>query len=1118
MHLKLCIFLLVAYSPMLISSEESQFSINNNKAIQYVNEKFISFSVDPAVFFSRLPHRDILFKLITHLSPAYLRVAGSSTQFLEFSADERKATKIISDDSTTLTFSPAMWWSLNEWMQKTNFTPIFGINDDAYSSGEKWDPKRVLPLLDMTARMNINCWWQIGFDCSQKGFERYKEDLKTFRKILDAFPAKKDKWQIVGSDLSKCTPSDHPEILRMYLADLDDADTIVWEEDESIISNFLSGGVMETMLGFHQATVPICLSTSKSQHPIGFEDGINWAVEIGEAARKGFSVIFREPRLQEYYSATPAYWVTVLHKSLMGRNVLDVKSTSLTQSTARIYAHCARDQNSFSVRGALTIMIVNNGTEAHKAAFRIPTQLKSVEVRSYTLTSSENTTDTYLNNEKLSLDNFKLLPKLRRAKVLTHLILTAPAKSISFFVLPGAKIPICIDNEDDTAMILEEIDRIQAVDFTDSGKSAEGLLSRLNAPRVSVSLADLHRKLQEEFKTDASLVPKLKLKSHLPTEDWKQLSGKIAQKIEPNSITPMPGMHGIKHFNFLLDKTKSDVKPVKNLDFKNLLKKDNERKDDILGSALKPNSELKTHSKPTDLDLNLNSAEVFKILGDRAKAKLEKKMGFTEFEFDLDGMLEKALKGKFRRDINMRLLDEKVHDQELKEHKSLLPSLIKKKKKPDTAAESTEIEGLPDMTKIIPGFEKPKAKSSSISETSIFGNKALPKLDLFGGMEKLDLQSLLSLLGSKATTEQSTTSTNKERKTEFIKKPDLYDKHDFERQFHVLEDDLNGGSFFDHFGDSISVHPKKSEENKKLRSGWDFDDTEFVIHDFSTEQSLNIFRRPRETKDQIDETPHQPNKIIKEYQPKMTLDDWRPEDMLKLPQLHSTYQVDEHDNQISFKDIPRSRSSFGLENAERINIRKARRVAGEIDSVENAIDGFFNTIETDTKFIKPLLDKEGEYTIVLPTREKLSLMHEANGDTELVLHRDAARMSVQTEQLENKDNQVDDSTCPATDLYPEETLKNAFEHAKHDASTNDGNSKITPKKTDDVQDVGEKRVNRSEYVQKIPLKSKKSKQEQEQETSDYKYNLGFVTKIVNSFSTFMKKLHKKMDSIFSAVE
>lgn len=84
--------------------------------------------------------------------------------------------------------------------------------------------------------------------------------------------------------------------------------------------------------------------------------------------------------------------MTVLHKSLMGRNVLDVKSTSLTQSTARIYAHCARDQNSFSVRGALTIMTVNNGTEAHKAAFRIPTQLKSVEVRSYTLTSSENTT------------------------------------------------------------------------------------------------------------------------------------------------------------------------------------------------------------------------------------------------------------------------------------------------------------------------------------------------------------------------------------------------------------------------------------------------------------------------------------------------------------------------------------------------------------------------------------------------------------------------------------------------------------------------------------------------------------------------------------------------------
>lgn len=54
-------------------------------------------------------------------------------------------------------------------------------------------------------------------------------------------------------------------------------------------------------------------------------------------------------------------------------------------------------------------MIVNNGTEAHKAAFRIPTQLKSVEVRSYTLTSSENTTYVELSFIMMCFDYFKCI-------------------------------------------------------------------------------------------------------------------------------------------------------------------------------------------------------------------------------------------------------------------------------------------------------------------------------------------------------------------------------------------------------------------------------------------------------------------------------------------------------------------------------------------------------------------------------------------------------------------------------------------------------------------------------------------------------------------------------------
>lgn len=74
----------------------------------------------------------------------------------------------------------------------------------------------------------------------------------------------------------------------------------------------------------------------------------------------------------------------------MGRVVLDVRSTGNNEAAA-VFAHCTKKQNSFVRRGAMTILIVNNGNENYTALFRQSnTNLgKTIEVQSYLLQSAE---------------------------------------------------------------------------------------------------------------------------------------------------------------------------------------------------------------------------------------------------------------------------------------------------------------------------------------------------------------------------------------------------------------------------------------------------------------------------------------------------------------------------------------------------------------------------------------------------------------------------------------------------------------------------------------------------------------------------------------------------------
>ncbi|XP_063907710.1 uncharacterized protein LOC135125895 [Zophobas morio] len=616
-------------------TDEAIYTINGKKSLHTVSEKFVSFSIDPAVLLTGLNLSDTTVQMARRLAPAYVRIAGPSTQFVKY--DEENSWNDVENGFVVVT--PTMWFGINEWLASANLTPVFGINDGV-AGREGWNPQEAMEVLDMADKFNVSCYWQLGYDCSNKTESQYVTDLKRLQHVLDAFPNKKNQWKIVGSDLRQCVSDS-----KKNLDDLSDVLTAVVLEPTTIDKNQLLTHLTDIYL---KPKVPLWIASSKCTHPVSFASAIFWAKEMGEAAKNGYEVILKQPRLHEIYSETPPFWVSVLHKMLMGRNVLDAKAT-IGQSELSLYAHCTRHQNDFNRSGAMTVLAINNATSNHTFLLKFGSALlKSAEVQSYVLTAeSEDATDVFLNGEKLSLDKIvddkaNFLPKLRRARIMNYLSLFLPPKSVGFFVLPGAQIPVCMGEDADLKLLMEEIKEDQNIPFSDNEISVE--VTPRFALHRSPTLRELQEGMEKELESDERYYKQIKMKKK-----------KGHDEVDGRNLF----LHRMRH--------------RQNEDKRLILGHDNVKHEEIKHVDLihQPRKE-----EPKKIfELELTSEEIRRVLSDRAKAKAAKKnIIFTSEELEeiMDKATQKFLNNKNasirirkkskreatrdKKDINMRLL------------------------------------------------------------------------------------------------------------------------------------------------------------------------------------------------------------------------------------------------------------------------------------------------------------------------------------------------------------------------------------------------------------------------------------------------------------------------------
>lgn len=268
-----------------------------------------------------------------------------------------------------------------------------------------------------------------------------------------------------------------------------------------------------------KAKIPLWTTSRKENHPISFDSALDWAEQIGKAANLGFEVIYRQPRIHEISTETPVFWVSYFHKKLMGQTVLDLKSNlnpliifdDVNKKEASVYAHCTRigeekfqkeKENSLRRKtkqgGAITLFVVNDNESNYKFGIKLPnSQIKNFEIQSYILTHEAGVV--FCNNVSISLNSLEMdevcVANLRKSYTSKQISFDLEKKSVGFFVISNAKLPVCIEEEK------EKVKKVESFNF-DSKLKNEKIFEKKSVLTKHMNLNAIYKNMAKELEDD----------------------------------------------------------------------------------------------------------------------------------------------------------------------------------------------------------------------------------------------------------------------------------------------------------------------------------------------------------------------------------------------------------------------------------------------------------------------------------------------------------------------------------------------------------------------------------------------------------------------------------------
>ncbi|XP_067619705.1 uncharacterized protein [Eurosta solidaginis] len=526
--------------------------INVNRPFNDVNEKFVSFTVEPEDLYKALdgPNRKTSTQMATLLGSSFIKFSNDYNFIPDVETKYRNPTKTL-------------WKGFNRWTSAVNWTMIVPV---PYTAGE-WDPMEALRILNSSYTTGMtDCIWQLGTDFGPSVSE-YLNDLKTLSLMVDTFNPYVDDWEITGAEIP--SSSSNEEIKRFIELSKDMSAAFNWKQPADMSQSIpLIGSVYDLdrpLRAMLNEKVPVWLNfvskeqTKKSKQKsssVGsnsktnmedINEVLHWAQTLGEAASSGFDVVFRRINQDDLEYPSPSFYATMLFKKLMGSRVFPARPFTIFLRTSKVYTHCAN-----TISGGIAFMIVNTDDEQKQVSIRSTTKLPGEEYWEYIMTFKK--TNAYLNNEKLSI-NSTLTPEIKTKSANKALQLNTPGQSIGFWVLPNAEVEHCQFTEIDIDELEPESEEEKVIHKRHS--SADKLLQQLiQSTALSNSAPTKSNHRGRRYATHTSRV------KHVVLENNEGHMQTLAKLFEPLSLEEKPTK---KREEALKDRRAAALKWIKEL-------------------------------------------------------------------------------------------------------------------------------------------------------------------------------------------------------------------------------------------------------------------------------------------------------------------------------------------------------------------------------------------------------------------------------------------------------------------------------------------------------------------------------------------------------------------------
>ena len=461
------------------------------KPITEVSEKFLSVCLDSGTMTHLFHHLDFNAKPFKTLAQGlnslqkepsmFLRFGGSEADNLVFN-DTSKLKKVPEflgdprDDYNLYPFNFTTFERLYNFSKSVNWRLIFDLNSLIRNKSDgSYDPTNAIKFIEAVSNHGYSIDYELGNEPDLYPThrnttippEQLAKDFKTLKEFLIRMTHGKSK--LFGPDMATLGRYGY---FHKFLSSIEQGvlDAITYHHyygpsTNITVKDFVSIEYLDTFLGYTQEAEdiikesitsfeapPVYIGETSSTYGGGnpeigrsFAASFLWLDKLGLAAQRGIQVVMRQALkggwyslLDKNYMPTIDYWVTVLHKQLVGSKVLKLTGFLEAGRSLRAYAHCVNVNNErgYVSNDTIVLFMLNaSPTDNAKVVLtNLPGSMNGIEADEFLLTSANGELDgTQVKMNGLILETLPGLPKLMPRKVTSPFVL--PPLSYGFYVV-----------------------------------------------------------------------------------------------------------------------------------------------------------------------------------------------------------------------------------------------------------------------------------------------------------------------------------------------------------------------------------------------------------------------------------------------------------------------------------------------------------------------------------------------------------------------------------------------------------------------------------------------------------------------------------------------------------